>query len=130
MPCQNYHITELNKVFESPEAKKLLNKYWREKNNRSRYPATGFCYIATEALFYLIGGLKSGFKPKYLRYKNQHITHWWLENEEGMILDPTLAQYGGKNPNYKRGKGCGFLNGYEKPSRRAKKLIELMKETN
>jgi hypothetical protein len=100
-----------------------LTPYWREKNNESPIHSTGFCYIATEALFYMIGGIDSGYMPFFVKEDNE--THWWLANFENKKLDPTADQYKPDVPPYQLGKRCGFLNGYKNPSKRAKILIEL-----
>ena len=47
-------------------------------------------------------------------------THWWLANEEGEILDPTLQQIE-KGFRYSEGKPRAFLT--KRPSKRAKELI-------
>jgi hypothetical protein len=104
------------------KARGLLTPYWRAQNESSSTPSTGFCYIATEALFHMIGGLKSGFKPVYLKDGDE--THWWLINDAGVILDATFDQYD-ETPPYHLGKKAGFMNGYTKPSKRAAALIKL-----
>lgn len=78
--------------------------------------------MATEALFYLCGGLKSGLRLFCARYSGG--THWWLADECGIIYDPTACQYGKEKPPYHLGKRCGFLTGYEKPSKRAAIMME------
>lgn len=113
----------LNRAFQQPQAIRLLRKDWRLINEKSGIPSTGFCYIATEALFYMLGGKDSGLKPVCASYEEG--THWWLVNKKGKILDPTASQYGNDDPPYHLGKGCGFQNGYVKPSKRAQALLEI-----
>jgi hypothetical protein len=112
-----------------PESKRLLQKNWREENEQSGIHTTGHCYIATESLFHLIGGLDSGYKPYCAAYreKGQKCTHWWLQNDQGHRLDPTRSQYGKELPPYHLGKKCGFLTGYQKISKRSQILIGLAK---
>jgi hypothetical protein len=116
-------INSLQKAFRTEAAKSLLRPDWHKENINSNIPSTGFCYIATEALFYLIGGVKSGYKPMCASYSEG--THWWLQ-KGNKRLDPTADQYGDEEPPYHLGKGCGFQNGYKQPSKRAKKLIEIV----
>lgn len=116
----------LNKIrdsFSNPEAVKLLKPYWREQNKKSGIPSTGFCYLGVEAIFHAIGGVKSNFRPKYLKEGIE--THWWLQDDNGTIIDPTADQYGDTPIPYEKGIGAGFMNGYEKPSARTKKLLEI-----
>lgn len=116
-------IAKLNKTFRLPEAKLLLTKDWLKANLESGIDATGFCYIATEALFHMLGGKTSGLTPVCARYPEG--THWWLVDGNGNILDPTVDQYGDDDPPYSLGRKMGFLNGYSKPSKRAVRLMEL-----
>ncbi len=116
-------IKLIRKAFSNPEAVKLLTPYWREQNRKSGIPSTGFCYLGMECVLYAIGGIAKGLKPKYL--KDDGETHWWLENESGIILDPTADQYGGDDIPYHKGIGAGLMNGYERPSRRAAILLEI-----
>ena len=88
-------MNKIRAVFHLPEAKQLLTPYWRAKNEQSEIASTGFCYIATEALFHLIGGVDSKYKPCY--FKENGESHWWLINEKNRILDPTFDQYGSRN---------------------------------
>lgn len=113
-------IIQIRSAF--PKALRLLTPYWRAQNESSSTPSTGFCYIGTEALFHMIGGIKSGFKPVYLKEGEE--THWWLINDAGVILDVTFDQYD-NTPPYHMGKKAGFMNGYGKPSRRAAVLIKI-----
>lgn len=85
----------------------------------------GNCYVTCEALYHLLGGKKAGLVPHYLKHEGD--THWYLVMHLGdggkRILDPTVWQFK-KPPNYKKGKGSGFLTKY--PSRRARQLMTRM----
>lgn len=95
-------------------------------------PHFGHCYHAAEALWHLLGGKASGYKPVRAR-DDDGITHWWLERKNQPVkpgarkcsgmLDPTVSQYSSvhKNPPYERGRGGGFLT--KLPSRRAAEII-------
>lgn len=85
----------------------------------------GHCYAATEALFHMLGGFDSEWRP--VRGKDDDgIVHWWLENNAGERLDPTSEQYtaAGKEPPYDRGRRAGFLT--RQPSKRAQKVMSLI----
>ena len=117
-------IKRIRKTFKLPEAKNLLTKGWKIANQSSGIDSMGFCYIATEALFHMLGGKDNGYKPVCGKLLGG--THWWLINKSGIILDPTQDQlWCIPEQMYDTGCGCGFQNGYEKPSKRATKLIEL-----
>ena len=101
----------------------LLKPEYRELNIGN--PMYGHCYAATEALFHLIGGLDSGWFP--VRGKDENgITHWWLQNQEDLIADPTAEQYisKGLTPPYPNGVRGGFMTGYDNPSKRATIIMQ------
>lgn len=79
----------------------------------------GNCYVTCEALYHLIGGKKSGWKPMVMRHEGD--THWFLLHKSGTVLDPTVKQFK-KKPDYTKARGCGFLT--KKPSKRAKIMME------
>lgn len=78
------------------------------------------CYVATEA-YYHLEGKKLGFRPKRATYRN--MSHWWLEDAKGNILDITKEQFAFKFP-YEIGKFCEFLT--KKPSKRAVKILAVV----
>lgn len=78
----------------------------------------GNCYVASEALFHILGGKTAGWSV--YRMRAQGDVHYWLEHDNGMILDPSRMQF--KNlPDYSKGKKTGFMT--KRPSRRAVDLI-------
>ena len=83
-------------------------------------PLYGHCYVASEALFHLLGGRDSGYSPCF--GKDDHgVTHWWLEDPlTGDRLDITADQYYsvGREPPYAARKSGGFLT--NEPSKRAR----------
>ena len=105
----------------------LLSRNYRYISElKNRDITTGHCYIASEALYHLIGGKKSGYSPRVARESDGE-THWYLENKDGKKLDPTRSQYTkiGEEPPYAKGRGCGFLT--RKPSKRASIIIQRIK---
>ena len=88
----------------------------------------GNCYVTCEALYHLLGGKKSVWKPYYMKHEGD--SHWFLSMvtlypamnfEPQYILDPTVRQFK-TVPNYWEAKGKGFLT--KKPSKRAKALMK------
>ena len=84
----------------------------------------GNCYAASEALYHLLGGKKKGWTPIYMNTRATG-NHWFLKHKSGLIVDITSQQFP-KNikPNYEKGRGTGFLT--KRPSKKAKKLMELL----
>jgi hypothetical protein len=81
----------------------------------------GNCYVASEALYHLLGGKRAGWTP--VRTSMGRDTHWWLRHKSGLILDVTKSQFRGHvEPIYETGRGAGFLT--KRPSRRARKLMK------
>ena len=82
-------------------------------------PVRGHCYVAAEALWYLLGAGASPFRPKCAPFEGT--MHWWLEGL-GVVVDPTAAQLGAHAQRvYDKGRGCGFMTNY--PSRRTQVLL-------
>lgn len=104
----------------------LLTPYWRENRSNPPRPTEGHCYVAAEALYGLLGGPSSGWKPVCLSAKDapDFGPHWWLEHRKFGRLDPTSPQYE-HTPPYELGRGKGFLT--SKPSRRAQLVIDRVK---
>jgi hypothetical protein len=82
----------------------------------------GHCYVASEALFHLLGGRAAGWVPQFIRHEGQ--PHWFLRHgHTGEIADPTAKQFKTPVP-YEQGVGKGFLT--KVPSKRAQALIDRM----
>lgn len=92
---------------------------WKGHEN----PLRGHCYVASEALYHILGGKSSGLTPCSLKVGQE--THWFLRDSEGTILDPTAGQFE-EPPDYNLGRGRGFLT--RSPSKRAEILIYRVKE--
>lgn len=91
----------------------LLKPVYRREPNR--HPTRGHCYVASEALWHLLGARESGLLPW------QGGGHWWLVRvDSGERVDITAAQFP-DGPPYHLGRRCAFLT--KQPS----KAQELMR---
>lgn len=103
-------------------------------------PTAGFCSVASEAAWFILGGKEAGWVAHAAR-DTDGSTHWWLMHESGCRYDPTAEQYylAGKTPPYDRGIKsipCGFMGVRRdenspwgtgrKPGLRAQALLERM----
>lgn len=116
-------MDNLIKKIQSSLSNELLKGRWKNQS----HPLEGHCYIATEALYHLLGNQE--WKPMCASYIDEKgkATHWWLINKmTGDILDPTKEQYYPDIPPYHLGKGVGFLT--KNPSKRAKIVIDRVKK--
>jgi hypothetical protein len=87
-------------------------------------PMFGHCYVASEALYHLLGGPASGLQS-YRGKDDTGDVHWWLEDRlTGECLDVTADQYlsVGKKPPYAAGRAGPFLT--KEPSKRARIVID------
>ena len=83
----------------------------------SSNPLTGHCYVASEALYHLLGS--RDWVPCNIQHEGG--PHWYLKNKvTGEILDATAGQFETPVP-YEKGRGKGFLT--KEPSKRAKELL-------
>lgn len=83
------------------------------------HPLAGHCYVASEALYHLLGGKDAGWTPEFVRHQN--VPHWYLRGPDGQVLDVTAAQFS-TTPDYSKGRPKGFLT--REPSKRARIVIE------
>lgn len=102
--------------------------------DRDDEPAyNGYCGVASEAYLHLAGGRESGLRV--MRAVNDDgSSHWWLEGPAGVIdlmfnaRDRKRLRAGDMRPYpYETGRGAMFMNGYDRPSKRAAAIIELVR---
>lgn len=102
---------------------KLSNDLRKPQYQSSPNHLTGHCYVASEALYHMLGGNAAGWVPHHVKHEGE--PHWYLKNKtNGAILDPTAGQFKTPVP-YAEGRGKGFLT--KEPSRRAVELISRIK---
>lgn len=89
----------------------------------SENPMTGHCYVASEALYHLLGGRKAGWTPMFIAHEGS--PHWFLKNSDGRILDATASQFKTPVP-YDNARGKGFLT--NQPSKRAQIVMDRVRK--
>lgn len=101
----------------------FLKPQYRKIVNRNKF--TGHCYVATEALYYMLTDEeKSQYKPAIMKVNN--ITHWVLRNTlNGNIIDITREQFD-FDLNYSTLKNAAFLT--RLPSKRTQILLNKIYE--
>lgn len=109
----------------------FLKGRWKENYNPEEHPTTGHCYLATEVLYWILGGTNSDWMPHVLTSKvwsdglGEGETHWFLKNKKtGKILDPTEQQFNGKKIDYDAGIPNGMMCYPVGGSKRARKIID------
>ena len=96
----------------------LLREPYRSRVAAGAHPLTGHCYVASEALYHLLGGKSAGLKAMLIQHEGG--PHWWIRDAAGNDIDLTAAQFVTPVP-YDRGVGKGFLT--REPSNRAAVVI-------
>jgi 8-oxo-dGTP pyrophosphatase MutT (NUDIX family) len=120
---RGYTYTIKSEELLRPLVESLTNDLRKPKYRESPNPMTGHCYVASEAMFHLLGGKDSGWVPHNIKHEGDQ--HWYLKNKTtGAILDPTASQFKTPVP-YQHGRGKGFLT--KEPSKRAQELITRVK---
>jgi hypothetical protein len=82
------------------------------------HPLGGYCYVASEALYYLLGGSEAGLTAK--RAPCAGGEHWWLEGRADKLIDATADQFE-DDFDYGTGVASTFLT--PEPSPRAVKIM-------
>ncbi len=121
-------IAAFERAFRTPDALKLLKPVWRERNQRpGTPPSRGFCYIASEAAYHLMGGASNGWRPMRAAWQEdgEDVDHWWLVQGK-TVLDVSASQFtdAGKPLPYAMGKPRNFMT--VKPSQRAVTLTAIV----
>lgn len=112
----------------------VLPREWAEANHASRVPSRGFCFVAANAVYHLLGGKAAGLTPMFAKYDDEEMgegaSHWWLRDLDGAYLDPTADQYTayGKFPPYENGKGAGFNRPLHVPTKAGALIMEQAKK--
>jgi len=83
----------------------VADKKYAVEGNRNR----GKCYAASVALLQFLGGKDQGYKL-FRGIDDHEIPHYWVENFEGHVLDPTADQYSllDIDAPYETGKSIGY----------------------
>jgi len=95
-------------------------------------PLRGHCAVASEAVYFLLGGAKAGWKPTTLRVSPDEV-HWFLRHgKTGRVIDPTAGQFACEL-DYGQGRGRGFPTprggaAQPPPSKRAAKVIACVRD--
>ena len=55
------------------------------------HPMGGYCYVASEALYYLLGGSAAGLSA--MRAPCDGGEHWWLAGPDDKLIDATADQF-------------------------------------
>jgi hypothetical protein len=78
----------------------------------------GYCYVVSEALYYLLGGSAAGLTAK--RAPCEGGEHWWLEGPGDKLIDATADQF---QDDFAYGEGVASAFLTSEPSPRAVKII-------
>jgi len=75
----------------------MILKYqtWIKKNYPDRVSAYGQCKEATEKMVSEFPELKRKSGQIFVLGYDYDVLHWWCEDPEGNIVDPTIIQYSG-----------------------------------
>jgi len=116
-------MNEIIKLIQESLTDDLLKKEHKKPQKNFLW---GHCYIATEALYYLLGEDNVNYTPSTI--KVDEITHWFLKNKNtGEIIDPTKDQF--DYPlNYDKSVNRFFLT--TTPSKRTLILLNRIYEKN
>jgi hypothetical protein len=83
-----------------------LKPEYRRKHESGCDPTTGFCSVATEAVWAMLGGNEAGYERRQVRHQGD--SHWFVEDvATGRFLDPTSTQFSSPVP-YEEGVGRGI----------------------
>lgn len=106
---------------------RLVHRHLTDDLRRSPWkgsadPLAGHCFVASEAIYYLLGGRAAGWKPLSMRHEGA--PHWLLRHEpSGRVVDATEWQFR-TAPDAACAVGKGFMSSRpDTPSARARELM-------
>lgn len=99
----------------------LLSPAYRRLEGRR--PTTGHCYVASEAIYYLMAGRNSSLRSYHINHEGA--SHWFLRHESGLVVDATADQFDSSVP-YCDARRMAFLTAT--PSKRAWIVIRAVRE--
>jgi hypothetical protein len=106
---------------------RLIHRHLTDDLRRSPWrgsadPLAGHCFVASEAIYYLLGGRAAGWKPLSMRHEGA--PHWLLRHEpSGRVVDATEWQFR-TPPDVACAVGKGFMSSRpDTPSARARELM-------
>jgi len=78
----------------------LLKPAYRRAAELSERKFLGHCYVASEALYHLLGGKAKGYRSVSLKKSvaPEFGPHWWVEGPTGEVLDVTAEQFAAPVP--------------------------------
>jgi hypothetical protein len=125
--AQTYTLHDTNRLIEQVQGvlshDLLSGNYAKVKRDSF---TEGHCYASSEAMFHMMGGAHAGLSACVASFEKngEKMTHWWLKNKDGEIIDPTADQFYavGATPPYEAGHATGFLT--KAPSKRAQEIIK------
>jgi len=93
-----------------------------------QHPLGGHCYIATESYYHTLQNPEA-WTPQCLNVtwrtdlNRKEISHWYLQHDNGTIVDLTADQFDAApvRPDYSEGTGKGFLTA--QPSNRTQHIL-------
>jgi hypothetical protein len=118
------NIPELSAAIRTVLTPDLIRPKYR---GHASNPMYGHYYVASEAMFHLLGGWGSPYQA--MRGKDETgDVHWWLrDTDDGSIIDVTADQFTsvGKLPPYANGRAGPFLT--KQPSKRAQVVLDRLR---
>ena len=111
-------IKKIQTFLRKPQAKSFLKK---EFVKQDAHPYTGHCYVASQVLYDVLGGDNAGYEVYQMDHEG--VSHWFLKNKDGTVLDPTVLQFETK-PDYAQATHSAFLWTEDGLSKRAQEMKE------
>ena len=108
------HEKDAVRIVRSVLTPELLPPEWQNHP----HPMGGYCYVASEALYYLLGGREAGLTAK--RAPCEGGEHWWLEGPGAKLIDATADQF---EDDFAYGEGVASEFLTSEPSPRALEII-------
>ena len=116
-------MKRIQKFLRKPQAEQFLKPAFAN----GTHPYSGHCYVASQSLYHMLGGEEEGYSAYQMEHEG--VSHWFLKNSKGRILDPTWRQFKTK-PDYSQARRSAFLWTEDGISDRAEGMTALVGSPN
>jgi hypothetical protein len=85
----------------------------------------GYCAVGAAAYFHLKGGRAAGLQPMQRTDPDDDSRHWWIQRDDGRVVDVTVGRRERVRFPYAEGLPRGFTNaGYVRPPANARTVMD------
>ena len=123
-----FHLLGIDKKQFYQALRKMGKDYLKTKSQKEEWSASNptrhYCYMVSEFIYRYVA--PEGTKLRCIKMVDEIATHHYLKLPDGMIVDLTAEQFGNKEIDYSKSKGCNLMYTPYGVSKKTQVFAELM----